>query len=134
MPLIQNSKVHIALIFVATVLSAFNGFLSILSVLVFSSHESIRMWALIYLPATLWVIALVCYWFPKSGFATYAVILATSILLCVNPMHRDSVCAAEYQCSDNLRFAILGGVLLLVNLFMPKTSPGRSSQAAPSDF
>jgi hypothetical protein len=118
MPL--NSKASIGLIVAATLLSAFNGLLSILTVLVFPGHESTRLWVSIYLPAGLWVIALACLWFPKSGFAVCAVILFTAILLCVNPAHRDNLGAALYQCSNNLRFALIGGALLLVNLFVPK--------------
>jgi hypothetical protein len=129
MPLIQKST-HIALIFLAVGLSAFNGFLSILTVLVFSGNESTKLWVSIYLPATLWIIALICYKFPKSGFAAYAVILATSILLCVNPMLTNNPCTVWYQCSDDLRFAILGGTLLLANLFMQRRMPDRKNAQA----
>ena len=138
MPPMQNSEVNpeliivaiarIGSIVVATALSAFNGNLSLLTVLVFSDHESTRMWVSICLPATLWIVAIICYWFPKSGFAAYAVILAASILVCVNPMYRDNICFAAYRCSDDLRFAIAGGAFLLVNFFIPKKQ-GRTSKA-----
>jgi hypothetical protein len=124
MPRILNSKVHVGLIVVATLLSAFNGLLSVLSVLVFSGHESTRLWVSIYLPAVLWFIALVCLWLPRSGFAGYVVVLVTAILLCANPMHRNNPIAALYQCSDNLRFALVAGALLLVNLFIPRRASG----------
>ena len=117
---ILNSKTHISLIILAALLSAFNGFLSILTVLVFSGHESTRLWVAIYLPAALWLFAIACLWLPKSGFTAYAVVLATAILLCANPMHRDNPSAAWYQCSYNLRFALLGGALLLANLLVPR--------------
>ena len=120
MPRLLNGTGHVGLIIVATLLSAFNGLLSILTVLVFSGHESTRLWVSIYLPAVLWVIALICLWFPKSGFGAYLVVLVTAILLCANPMQRDNPVAALYQCSDNLRFALIAGVLLLVNIFIPK--------------
>ncbi len=118
MPRVLNSKLNVALIILSTLLSAFNGLLSILTVLVFSGHESMRLWVSIYLPAALWLLALVCLWLPKSGFAAYTVVLVTAIVLCANPMHRDNPGAAWYQCSYNLRFAILGAALLLANLFV----------------
>jgi hypothetical protein len=123
MPL--SNKASVSLIVVAALLSAFNGLLSILTVLVFSGHESTRMWVSIYLPAGLWVIALACLWFPRSGFAAYAGVLVTAILICTNPMHRDEPAAALYHCSNNLRFALIAGVLLLVNLFMGRTTNSR---------
>jgi len=126
----QNSEVNpeliivaiarIGLIAVATALSACNGFGSLLTVLVFSDHESTRMWVSIYLPATLWIMAIICYWLPRFGFVTYAVILVISILLCINPTHLNDICLGLYGCSDNLRFAIVGGALLLVNFFIPR--------------
>lgn len=120
MPRVLNSKPNVVLVILAALLSAFNGLLSILTVLVFSGHESTRLWVSIYLPASLWLFALACLWLPKSGFTAYVVILATAILLCANPMHRDNPGAAWYQCSYNLRFALLGGALLLANLFVPR--------------
>ena len=125
MPLIRNSKVyialHVALIVVAAILSAVNGFGSILTVLVFSGQESARLWVSIYLPAALWIVAIICFWFPKSGFAAYTIILASSILLAANPLHSVNPFASLYLCSWNLRFAIWGGAPLLVNLFVPGT-------------
>ena len=120
MPRVLNSKANFVLIILATLLCAFNGLLSILTVLVFSGHESTRLWVSIYLPAALWVFALACFWLPRSGLVTYTVVLAIAIFLCANPMHRDNPGAAWYQCSYNLRFAILGAVLLLANLFVPR--------------
>ena len=122
MPRLLSGKAGTTLIIVATLLSAFNGLLSILTVLVFSGHESTRLWVSIYLPAGLWVLALACLWFPKSGFAAYVLVLVTAILLCTNPMHRDNPYAALYQCSNNLRFALLAAVLLLLNLFASRKS------------
>ena len=124
MPSLLGGKAATALVIVAPLLSAFNGLLSILTLLVFSGHESTRLWASIYLPAGLWVLALVCFWFPKSGFGAYVLVLVMAVLLCTNPMHRDNPGAALYQCSNNLRFALIGGVLLLVNLFVPKSASG----------
>ena len=125
MPMIKNSKVytalHIVLVFAALLLSAFDGFLSILSVLVFTDHESMRMHVSIYVPATLWIPAIICFWFPKAGFAAYAVILAASIILFVNPISYGSY-RAWYYSADNLRFAIVGCALLLVNIFIPRGS------------
>jgi hypothetical protein len=117
-PRVLNSKANVTLTILATLLSAFNGFLSILTVLVFSGHESTRLWVSIYLPAALWVLALACFRLPRSGFVAYTVILAIAIFLCANPMQRDNPSAALYQCSYNLRFAILGAALLLANLFV----------------
>jgi len=120
MPRSLNGTANIALIVLATLLSLFNGFLSILTVLVFSEHESMRLWVMIYLPAALWVPGVCCIWLPKTGFITYLVILGTAIMLCVNPFHRADVSAALFQCSYNLRFALAGGLLLLVNTFVPR--------------
>lgn len=124
MPRLLNSKANVVLILLAAVLSAFNGLLSILSVLVFSGHESTRLWMQIYLPAMLWIPALGCFWLRKAGFITYAVVLATAIVLCVNPFYRSNTGAAWQQCSYNLRFALIGGVLLLVNLFVRREEAG----------
>ena len=122
MPRLLNGKVHVVLIVLATLLSTFNGLLSILTVLVFSGHESTRLWVSIYLPAALWIPALICFRLPKSGFIAYALLLAAAILLCVNPLNQDNPAAAWQQCSYNLRFALLGGVLLLANYFTPRGS------------
>lgn len=124
MPRVLNSKVHVGLIVTATLLSAFNALLSVLTVLVFSGHESTRLWVSIYFPAVLWVIALACFWLPRSGFTAYMVVLVAAILFCANPMQRDNPAAALYQCSDNLRFALIAGALLLVNLFIPRRVSG----------
>lgn len=120
MPRLLNSKANITLIVLAALLSAFNGLLSILTVLVFSGHESTRLWVMIYLPAVLWIPALGCLKMPKVGFVTYAVILASALFLCVNPLHRADISAALGQCSYNLRFALIGAVLLLINVFLPR--------------
>jgi hypothetical protein len=115
-----NSKVNIVFIVLATLLSVFNGLLSILTVLIFSGHESTRLWLVVYLPAFLWIPALACFRLPRIGFAAYAVILGTAILLCVNPFHRDNVGIAFQQSFYDLRFALIGVALLLVNIFVPR--------------
>lgn len=120
LPRRPNSAANILLILSAVALSAFNGWLSVLSVLVFSGNESTRLWASIYLPATLWILAIVCWWFPKAGFVTYAVILGSSIFLCIGPLHHVHFFKALAQCPDNLRFALIGAALLLVNVFVPR--------------
>jgi len=131
MPMIKTSKVytalHIALIVTALLLSIFNGMGSILWLLVFSGNESMRMWVSIHVPATLWIPNIICFWFPKSGFAAYAVILAASVILCVDPI-LGSAFVNWYRCSDYLRFAILGCALLFVNIFVPGRALGKSWQ------
>ena len=106
----------VLLIVAATVLAAFNGFLSRLSVLVFSDHESDRMWASIYLPMVLWIAALASLKFPRSALVAYVALLLGSIILCVDPLHHLGAFSGGWmQCADNLRFAIAGEVLLGVN-------------------
>jgi hypothetical protein len=80
-----------------------------------------------YLPAVLWIPALGCLEMPKAGFVTYVVILASALFLCVNPIHRADISAALGQHSYNLRFALIGAALLLINVFLPKqtSSDGR---------
>jgi len=125
MSMIKNSKVyaalHIALIFAAFLLSALDGLIIILAALMFSYLGSPRIWEPIYFPTTLWIPAIICFWFPRAGFAAYAVILAVSIILLVDPMSYGSF-RAWYRCSEDLRFAILGCALLLVNIFIPRGS------------
>jgi len=103
---LHNGYVHVSLIVLAIILSFVDGWLNLLSVLVFSGHESTRMWSSIELPAALWVPAVCSYWFPRTGLSTYAVILGASILLCVNPFHNVNVSGALFQCSDDRRFAL----------------------------
>lgn len=115
-----NRMASVLLILLATLLSAFNGLMSLVSDVLFSAHESSRMWASIELPAVLWILALSCFKYPKGGFITYAAVITASIFLCVNPLYSENVGAACYQCSDDRRFALIGGALLLVNVFIRK--------------
>lgn len=111
------------LVLLAALLSAFNGFLSLLTVLVFSGHESSRLWASIYLPTVLWIAALSCYKLPRTGFIAYTTLLAASLFLCADPIHHAITGSVVWeQCASNLRFALFGGGLLLVNLAVPKRS------------
>jgi hypothetical protein len=106
------------LVLLAVLLSAFNGFLNLMSEMVFSGHESTRMWASIYVPAILWLPALGCFKFARSGVVIYAVVCAAAVLLCVDPFREGPVYWA--QCIDNVRFSLYGGVLLLINAGLPK--------------
>jgi hypothetical protein len=98
-------------------MSAFNGFMSVLSVLVFSGHETLRMWIAIYLPATLLMPAAMCLPFPRLGVAIYALLLATSSALCA-ATHIDNMTAWS-ACADNLRFDFAAGGLLLISAIVP---------------
>jgi hypothetical protein len=53
--------------------------------------------------------------------------LACSILMCANPLDRDQVGAALIQCADNLRFALIGAALLLINVFVPRETIGETA-------
>ena len=111
-----NDPVNWFLVFLATVLSAFNGLLSLLSVLVFSGHESAATRASIQLPCVLWIVSIVCLRLPRSGFVIYLLLAAISIFLCANPAHHSPTPWKVWiQCAHNLRFALGGGGLLLVN-------------------
>lgn len=83
----RDDPVNWFLVFLATVLSAFNGVLSLLSVLVFSGHESRVTRASIQLPGVLWIVSIVCFKLPRSGFVIYLLLAAISIFLCANPAH-----------------------------------------------
>jgi uncharacterized membrane protein len=126
-----NRLASVLLILLATLLSAFNGLMSLVSDMLFSAHESSRMWASIELPALLWILALSCFKFPKGGFIAYATVLTASIFLCVNPFYSENIGAACYQCTDDRRFALIGGALLLVNAFIRQVA--WSSVAKNSD-
>jgi hypothetical protein len=104
----------INLMVAATLLSAFDGVLSLLSVLIFSDHESTRLWASIIVPAFLWIPALTCFKFPRAGLAVFLLLVGIAVAL-GNSWH-------------NLRFALIGGALLLVNLSFLK----RSSATVPN--
>ena len=104
------------LVALAFFLSAFNAFLSIGLVMVFSGREGTIDWIQIYLPALLLIIAACCYRFPRKGLLIYAVVLIVSILLCVRPTDRKRAGVTHWEaCAYNLRFAILGGALLIIN-------------------
>lgn len=116
-------KGNLVLVILAVLLSAFNGLVSVLTVMVFSGHESSRMWISIYVPAFLWVIACFCYKFPGIGLFTYAAVLALSVFLCVAPFSHAHTGVAQWQaCCYNLRFAIAAFVLLTINATIAKTS------------
>jgi len=123
-----NDPVNWFLVFLATVLSAFNGLLSLLSVLVFSGHESGVTRASIQLPCVLWIVSIVCLKLPRSGFVIYLLLAAISIFLCADPAH-DSFTPWNVwiQCAHNLRFALVGGGLLLVNAVLRIWSKHRST-------
>jgi len=131
MPMIRNSKVYtalrIALIVAAFLLSAFNGFIIIHAALMFSYLGSPRIWEPIYFPTTLWIAAIICFWFPRAGFAAYAVILAVSIILWGDSMSYDFF-RAWYYSAGYLCFAIVGCALLLVNIFVPRGVPRNRRQ------
>lgn len=124
MPRFSNSAVNILLILFAVSLSLFNGFFSALSGMVFSGNERTSLLVSIYVPAALWIPAIACWWLPKSGFVTYAVILGSAIFLCVDPFHQSHIRAALVQCSVDLRFALAGAALLFVNVFVPREPEG----------
>jgi hypothetical protein len=92
-----------------------------LTVLVFSGHESLRLWTYIYLPGILWLISLACLRFPISGSATYLSVLVFAILLCVDPANGKIEAAVFHQCCDNLRYAIFAVALLIVNALVSRT-------------
>jgi high-affinity Fe2+/Pb2+ permease len=118
-----KSRSSLILVILAVLLSAFNGLLSVLSVMVFSGKEGALSWASIYLPAVLWIVAAFCYKFPRSGLLSFAVVVLISLALCVGLFSHAQVAVAQWQtCSYNLRFAVVGGMLLIVNLFLPRTS------------
>jgi len=104
---------HFCLVTAAVLLSAFQGWLSNLGVLVFSAHESWRMWASIYAPAFVFLAAPFCYKFPRGGFIAYVAAFAMSLLLCVNPFGARPAPWAD--CMEGLRFGMYGGVLLLID-------------------
>jgi hypothetical protein len=120
-----NRGLRISLIIGATLLSAFNGILSMLTVLIFSDNESTRLWASIVLPAFLWITALACFKFRLPGAIGFFLLLGIALFLCVDPLHHVGVVTVRCRgCASNLRFALLGGALLLINLVLP----GRSTE------
>ena len=126
-----NRMASVLLILLATLLSAFNGLMSLVSDMLFSVHESSRMWASIELPAVLWIFALSCFKYPKGGFITYATVLTASVFLCVNPLYSENIGAACYQCTDDRRFAIFGGVLLLANAIIRQLARPSAAKSSP---
>jgi hypothetical protein len=82
---IKSARLSLVLVIVATALSAWDGVFNLLSVLVFSGHEKALTWWSIYLPATLWAIALVAYKLPRAGLGVYLLTLLTAITFCVDP-------------------------------------------------
>jgi hypothetical protein len=106
-------SLRFVLIAVAVILSAFNGWLSILTVLIFSSKESMSLWIAIVLPAFAWIAALGCIKFPRGGLILFWSILGAAVILCANSTHRPVPTTPHYiQCAMNLRFSLLAGVLL----------------------
>jgi hypothetical protein len=118
MPL-KRGRISLMLVFLATALSVWDGVFNLLSVLVFSGHEKALTWWSIYLPASLWAIALVAYRFPRTGVSAYLLILLTAITLCVDPFsHSGEGIKPWLACSSNVRMACIGAVLLLVNMVL----------------
>jgi hypothetical protein len=108
------------LVAAALLLSAFNGLLNLSSVLIFSSNESTRLWASICLPAALWLIAIACFKSPRAGAVAFALIWFISLILCFDPAHHPLREQGWGQCADNIRFSMVGGILLLINVAIPK--------------
>jgi hypothetical protein len=118
-----NRHLRIVLVILAVLLSAFDGILNMLSVLVFTGNESGLVWLSIKLPAVLWIAALACLKFPRGGLVVFVVVLLGACFLCVDPMHHSHEGLGPWkQCASNLRFAFAGGALLLVSLAFSKQS------------
>ena len=114
----QSIKIrgNLILVVLASLLSGFNGVLSIGLVMVFSGHEGLLSWVAIYAPVSLFIVAACSYRFPRKGLLIYAALLITSILLCVGPTNRTRAGVAHWlACTYNLRFAVLGCGLLIIN-------------------
>jgi hypothetical protein len=118
----MKSRGNLVLVLGATLLSAFNGLLTAFSVMVFSGKESPWMWVSIYLPALLWIAAALCYKFPRSGLLSFTLLIAISLALCVGLSSHPQTGAAWAGCAYSLRFALVGGVLLVVNIFLTRAT------------
>ena len=125
-----GQKASVVLVVIATLLSALDGVLSLLSTLVFSNHESGRLWASIIVPAFLWVTALICLKFPRGGVVSFLLLFGMSVTLCADPFRHLGVESVRWtHCTLNLGFALLGGVLLLVNAFLPRLKRALSKES-----
>ena len=111
----SNSELNWALVLLATGASAFNGVLTMLSVLVFSGRESLVTQISIYVPVFLWIAAISCLKWPRVGFLFYISLLSLAMTFCADPFHQSFRWSSLRQCVDNLRFAAFGAALLLLN-------------------
>lgn len=119
----EANQAKTTLVIIATLLSAFDGLLNSLAVLVFSSNESSQLWASIYLPGFLWLISLACLKLPRAGALVFTLIWGASVVLCFDPAHHSLHEAGWKQCIDNVRFSMVGGILLLINAAISKPGP-----------
>lgn len=118
-----SSRGKLILVILAALLSAFNGVLSVLSMMMFSGHESTQTWVSIYVPAVLWVAAAICYKFPRIGLFAYILLLLIALVLCVGLFsHAQTGVAQWLACAYNLRFVLVAGALLILNVTILKPS------------
>lgn len=129
----KQSRIALVLVIIATALSAWDGVFNLLSVLVFSGHEKAITWWSIYLPGSLWVIALLAWKFPVMATSAYNVILLTAIFLCVDPFsHPGEGLKPWLACSSNVRMACIASALLIVAMLIQvRTHQPQLSKATP---
>ena len=118
------AKVSLSIVLVALALglSAYNGFFSWVGIGLepgrgggISDHQ---YWAEL-LPAFLWIAAGTSLKFPRVGFCAYLFVLAASGVLWMDPIdHPDRGWYAFSLYIYHVRFALYGGGLLLLNLFL----------------
>ena len=113
----KTNKLRLGLITIAVALSVFNGIFSLLTVLVFAEHESAPQWISVILPAFLWLPALACAKFPRAGLLGFVILLGLALMIGVDPFHhQNSGWSPWMRGLEDLRFAVLGALLLLLNL------------------
>ena len=111
---------RLLLILVAAGLSLFDGLVSSFVGMALQVTEGSALWYSIYLPITLWVVALTCLKIPRIGAVAYVLICFSCVALCCDPWHYSWHAAHWGQCLDNHRWSVIGGVLLIVNAIVPR--------------
>jgi hypothetical protein len=116
---ITISPASVVIVVLATLLSAFDGLFCFFAASFSSGPDDVRLRIALFVPAALWIVALSCLKFPRSGLLVYWIVLLSSIILFVQPHNPNGLRYPIFGHAYNLRFAIAGGVLLAVNCVLP---------------
>lgn len=120
MQLTMINRIQFGLITAAVLLSALNGLGNLWwAPLWFGSPESTTLRVASVISALLWIPALACAKFPRAGLLVFFALLGIASILKDDPVHHAGSGWARWMVSaDYLQLAVIGGMLLLLNLVL----------------